>query len=230
MNKKSLVWDLPLRIFHWLFAVTIFALWYTAEQEGDLIDIHMTLGYVALGLLTFRVIWGIIGPKHARFAQFIPSPNRVINYLKCLKNKQSFYAPGHNPLGALMVILMIVLVSLQAISGLFINDDIFSAGPYYGSLSDEFGKVMSFIHHNIFDYMIIAIALHIGAIIFYWLVKKQNLVLPMITGNKKADEVKEEDKISGSRIVLAIIIAALTAAFIYWLVVLNIPVVEEYYY
>lgn len=230
MQNKSLVWDLPLRLFHWLFVLSILGLWYTSEQEGDMVEQHMQLGYFTLGLLVFRIVWGIVGPKHARFKQFIPSPAKLISYIKSVKQGQSPYMPGHNPLGSLMVVLMIVLVTLQAVSGLFINDDIFSSGPYYGVYGADIEKVMSIIHHNVFDYLLGAIALHLLAIGFYWRVKKQNLVIPMITGKKSSEEIKAEDTIPSSRIILAIIIAIAVAAFIYWLVVLNAPVTEEYYY
>lgn len=231
MTKKLLIWDLPLRIFHWSFVLTIFALWYTAEQGSDLVEIHMQLGYVALGLLTFRVLWGIIGPTHARFSQFILSPKKLINYLfKRDSQEQNTPNAGHNPLGALMVILMIVLVSVQAISGLFIDNDVFSTGPYNSIVSGDIEKLMSFLHHNTFDLILIAIALHIGAIAYYALVKKHNLVTPMITGKKDAKDVDSTAAIPHSKIILAIILALLCAVFIYWLVVINAPVVEDFYY
>jgi cytochrome b len=230
MTKKVLVWDFPLRLFHWLFASTILLLWLTSELGTDFIDVHMQLGYFALGLLIFRISWGIVGPKHARFSQFIPSPSRLIHYIKQSKQGKTPYHAGHNPLGSLMVVLMIILILMQAISGLFINDDVFSSGPYYDVMSKDFEKVMSFIHHNTFDFMIAAIAMHLGAIFYYWRVKKQNLVLPMITGKKSADKVSKEDEIPHSKIPLAIIIVILTAAFVYWLVVTNAPVFEEFYY
>ncbi|TYK66773.1 cytochrome b/b6 domain-containing protein [Colwellia echini] len=228
MTKKHLIWDLPLRIFHWSFALTILGSWYTAENKDDYIGLHIQLGYVALGLLVFRVLWGFIGPKHARFSQFIPSPKKLIAYLKHSDHDKPIV--GHNPLGALMVILMIVLITLQAVSGLFINDDVFSSGPYYGSISNELEKVMSFIHHNSFNVMIGAIVLHISAITYYGLVKKQNLVLPMITGNKTDPEIKDSDAIPNSKLLLAVIVAIICAAFVYWLVIINAPVVEEYFY
>ncbi|WP_019029058.1 cytochrome b/b6 domain-containing protein [Colwellia piezophila] len=228
MSEKHLIWDLPLRLFHWSFAFTILACWYTAEQGSDLVDIHMQLGFVAIGLIVFRVLWGIVGPKHARFSQFLPSPKNLISYLKQSKGTKT--SAGHNPLGALMVILMIVLISMQAISGLFIDDDVFSSGPYYGALGSDFGKVMSFLHHNTFDFMIAAIALHLGAIVYYWRVKKQNLVIPMITGKKTAQQVSAADAIPHSKLVLACIIAIACIVFVYWLVVINVPVVEEFYY
>ena len=228
MTEKHLIWDLPLRIFHWSFAVTILASWYTAEQGADLVEIHIQLGFVALALIVFRVLWGLIGPKHARFSQFVPSPKALFAYLR--KSKTDKTTPGHNPLGAMMVILMIVLISAQAISGLFINDDVFSSGPYYGSISNELEKIMRFLHHNTFDFMIAAIGLHLAAVAYYWRVKKQNLVLPMITGKKSAEQVKAVDAIPHSKIILACLVAACCVGFIYWLVVMNAPVIEEFYY
>ena len=228
MTEKHLIWDLPLRIFHWSFAITILASWYTSEQEGEMVELHMQLGFVALALIAFRILWGIIGPKHARFSQFIPSPKTLISYLHPAKESKS--APGHNPLGALMVVLMIVLITLQAVSGLFINDDIFSSGPYYGSIGNDLEKVMAFIHHNTFDFMIAAIALHLGAIAYYWRIKKQNLVLPMITGKKNANQVSAVDAIPHSKLILGCVVAVCCLGFVYWLVIINAPVLEDFYY
>ncbi|PKI17889.1 cytochrome b/b6 domain-containing protein [Colwellia sp. 12G3] len=228
MTDKHLIWDLPLRIFHWSFAVTILACWYTAEQGADLVEIHMKLGFVAITLIVFRVLWGLIGPKHARFSQFVPSPKTLLSYLR--KSKSDKTTPGHNPLGAMMVILMILLISTQAISGLFINDDVFSSGPYYGSISNGLEKIMRLLHHNTFDFMIAAIGLHLAAVAYYWRVKKQNLVLPMITGKKSAEQVNAVDAIPHSKIILACVVAVCCVGFVYWLVVMNAPVIEEFYY
>ncbi len=227
-TTKRLIWDLPLRLFHWSFVLTIFGLWYTAEQGSELIDIHMILGYVVLGLLVFRVLWGVIGPKHARFSQFIPSPKTLLNYLKNKDKKNQ--SAGHNPLGALMVVLMIFLVSIQSISGLFIDDDVFSAGPYNSIISSDIEKVMSFLHHNTFDLVLIAIGLHMAAIGYYTLIKKHSLIAPMVTGKKDAKIVDESDEIPNSKLWRGIILAIACIIFVYWLVVLNAPVVEEFYY
>jgi len=228
VTEKHLIWDLPLRIFHWSFAFIILASWYTAEQGADLVEIHMKLGFVALALLVFRVLWGIIGPKHARFSQFLPSPKKLLLYLRNSKSQKT--TPGHNPLGAMMVVLMILLISIQAISGLFINDDVFSSGPYYGSISNELEKTMRFLHHNTFDFMIAAIGIHLAAVAYYWRIKKQNLVLPMITGKKSTGQVEAIDAIPHSKIILACILAICCVGFVYWLVVVNAPVIEELYY
>lgn len=227
MKNSSLVWDLPLRIFHWLFATTILCSWFTVEQ--GYIENHMLLGYFALGLVIFRILWGFVGSKHSRFIEFIPTPRKLFNYISAIKQGQSPYTPGHNPLGSLMVIVMIFLVCLQAVSGLFISDDVFSSGPYYGVFDSDVESIMKFIHHNFFDFMLIAIGFHLSAIAFYWKVKKQNLVLPMITGKKTSGTIKEEDKIPHSKILLAIFLVIVVAVFVYWLVVLNAPIIEEYY-
>tara|TARA_R110001583_G_scaffold28426_2_gene100883 strand:+ start:19748 stop:20434 length:687 start_codon:yes stop_codon:yes gene_type:complete len=228
MKKSSLVWDLPLRVFHWLFALTIFSSWFTIEQ--GYIENHMLLGYFALSLVIFRILWGFFGSKHSQFSSFFPTPKKLINYIIAIRKGNSPYVAGHNPLGSLMVFVMILLICFQAVSGLFIDDGIFSAGPYHDVFGENFESVMKFIHHKFFDLMIIAIVFHISAIAFYWKVKKQNLVVPMITGKKPAEEIKEEDEIPHSKIVLAIVLAIMVAVFVYWLVVINAPVIEEFYY
>jgi len=230
MSKKYLIWDLPLRIFHWALVATIFGAWYTSDQDNGLIDLHLTFGYVALGLITFRVLWGFLGTKHSQFKNFIPSPNKLINYIKPEDKSQKIHSAGHNPMGSLMVVFMLTIILLQAVSGLVMDDDIFTTGPYNGVLDDNIEAVLVFIHTNSFNFILGAIAMHLLAIIFYKLVKKESLVLPMITGKKSANTVSEQDAIKHSKIVLAIIVALCVAAFVYWLVVMNAPVVEEYYY
>jgi len=230
LPKHVLIWDLPLRIFHWLFAFTVIASWYTSDQDNDLIDVHMKLGYFTLGLLVFRILWGFVGTKHSRFSSFFPTHTRLRLYINDWRSNQVKSTTGHNPLGSLMVFLMIFLISLQAISGLFINDDVFSSGPYYDSLSKELEQFMFFLHHNVFDFMIAAIVIHLLAIAYYVRVKKQLLIIPMITGKKPENLVNVTDKIKHSKIFLAVVLVIAITAFIYWLVVVNAPVIEEYYY
>jgi len=229
-SKNRLVWDLPLRLFHWLFAFSILASWYTSEQEGEMVELHMQLGYFILGLVIFRILWGFWGTKYSRFSQFWPTPSKIVRYIQALKTgKQPHYA-GHNPLGSLMVFLMLILILLQAVSGLFINDDIFSSGPYYGTLGKELENVMKFIHHNFFDIMLIAIFTHVFVIAYYRIKKKLDLVTPMITGKKSVNTIDKNEAIEHSKVIIALIIAIAVAAFVYWLVVVNAPVEEEYFY
>lgn len=229
MAKKYLIWDLPLRIFHWVLVLTILGAWYTSDQDNDLIDYHLIFGYVALGLMLFRILWGFIGTTHAKFKHFIPTPKKLINYVKSQDGQQPTAYPGHNPLGSLMVVFMLVLILLQAISGLFMNDDIFTSGPYYGAITGNLEKFFTFFHRNSFNVILAAIALHILAIAFYKVVKKKALVASMITGKKTSEDVSEKDAIKHSKIIIAIITAIAVAAFVYWLVIINAPVIEEYY-
>jgi len=226
MSKQYLIWDLPLRIFHWSIASIIFALWYTSDQD---IGLHIQLGFVALGLVLFRIIWGLIGTKHALFKNFIPTLSKLKQYLSKDKDSDKLAFVGHNPAGSLMVILMLVLILVQAISGLFINDDVFSSGPYYGSISDSANSLMNTIHHKGFDIILISIAIHILAVLYYWKVKHKNLVKPMITGKKSNNDASSHDSIAHSKLLIALITVIIIAMFVYWLVVLNAPVIEEFY-
>ncbi len=229
-HHKKLVWDLPLRLFHWLFAVFVFAAWYTAEQKSELIELHMLLGYFLLGLVIFRILWGFVGTRHSRFSSFFPTPSRLVNYFKSFASEQPIQYTGHNPAGSLMVLLMIILILMQSVSGLYMSDDVFSSGPYQGSMGDEFDQAMKFIHYNVFDVMIGAIALHIAVVFYYRIKKKRDLITPMVTGKKPVHNIDNDDAITSSRILLAVIIALLVAAFVYWLVVVNAPVEEAFYY
>lgn len=229
MTKKVLVWDLPLRVFHWLLVTAIMGSWYTSNQDNDLIDYHLIFGYVTLGLIIFRILWGFLGTTHAKFSQFIPTPNKVVHYLKHFKHPQQTTYTGHNPLGALMVVFMLTIVLLQAVSGLFMNDDIFTTGPYYGTINDEIGNVLIFFHRNSFNFILGAIALHLLAILFYKVIKKKSLVVPMITGKKSSQDVGQDDGIKHSKLIVAIILTLIITVFVYWLVILNAPVMEEYY-
>jgi len=226
MIKQYLIWDLPLRLFHWLFALTIFGCWGTHELGSDYIDWHMRLGYLALALLMFRLIWGVVGTKHSQFRHFMCSPQTIIHYLRSNLPQEP---PGHNPLGSLMVIAMLGLVLLQVVSGLFVDDEIFTTGPYFNTLGGEFDALMNAIHHNAFDFISVAVVLHVVAIIYYQRVKQKNLTMPMITGYKSQFEVRPNEAIKSSRIVLALIVAIVCAGFVYWLVVVNAPPVDDFY-
>ena len=228
MKQQYLIWDLPLRIFHWLLVVAIAGAWYTSEQGSELIDIHMLFGYSIMGLVLFRVVWGFIGTKYSKFSQFFPSVKRIKDYLRNNKEGSSNYVAGHNPLGSLAVFAMLALLILQATSGLFIDDDVFSSGPYYGSVSKSIEKVMSFLHHNVFDALSILIGLHILAIVFYRLKKKRNLTKAMITGKSDAESINQSDTILHSKLITALILALLVSLFVYWLVIYNAPEMEFY--
>ena len=121
MAEKRLVWDLPVRLFHWLLVLSILAAYLTREFETR--EWHMRIGYWTIGLVLFRLIWGFVGPRHARFSNFI-RPGKVGSYLGTVFRRDATPSIGHNPLGGIMVLVMLLMVLAQAVSGLFITDDI----------------------------------------------------------------------------------------------------------
>jgi len=175
--KRIKVWDLPTRLFHWLLALTVAAALVTGEIGGNLIDWHGRLGLLTVGLVVFRLVWGIVGSTYARFSQFLPTPDAIAAYLK-----GQWQGLGHNPLGALSVLALLGLVSLQVASGLFANDDIAFNGPLFDLVSKESSDRLTGIHKAASSLLILVIVLHVGAIAFYARVKKHNLVKPMVTG------------------------------------------------
>jgi cytochrome b len=218
MADKRLVWDLPLRAFHWLLVLSILGLYVTAKAGFEWMQYHFYLGYGVLGLLLFRIIWGFVGPKHARFLGFIPGPSRLTRYLQHALKADSQPTIGHNPGGAIMVVVMLLMVALQAVTGLFTTDDIAWAGPYNPSVSSALASKLTSIHHHNFDILIWVIGLHVAAIMFYRFYKKQNLLTPMIHGYKPAVLVPEHEAITSSELIKALIVALVCAAGVFWLV------------
>jgi cytochrome b len=217
-DERRLVWDLPLRLFHWLLALSLGALWATGEAGFDWMQYHMYLGYWTLGLIVFRIIWGFVGPRHARFGNFVAGPAAIWRYAKGLAAGTMIQSVGHNPLGGISVILMLVLLGFQVTTGLFATDDILWTGPYNGAVSSDTADRLTSLHHLNFNIILAAVALHIMAIAFYFLVKKQNLIGSMLHGRKPAQFVPEHEAITTSEIVKAVIVIAISAALVYWLV------------
>lgn len=174
------VWDLPLRIFHWLLVIAIVAAYVTAEFGGSAwADWHGRIGSFVLALLVFRVLWGFIGTQHARFLNFLPTPARIRAYVA-----GRWQGAGHNPLGALSVIALLLLVAAQVVTGLFSNDDITFSGPLADLVGKGTSDRLTGWHQELFYVLAAFIGLHLLAIVCYWLIRKSNLVAPMITGKK----------------------------------------------
>lgn len=236
-----MVWDLPLRLFHWLLVLSLAASWYTAENSEEFVVvgenvwsytlIHFWLGYWALGMILFRVIWGFVGPRHARFANFVTGPGKFGRYLGTFLRRDSPPAVGHNPMGAWVVLLMLLMVGAQAVTGLFLidNTEIFLA-PFNPSVDPETaGKLLSF-HELNFDVLLWVVGLHVAAIVFYRFYKNQHLVGAMITGRKPAHLVPEHEAIRGSDLIKALIVIAICWAAVWFLLqqAPPPPVYEDY--
>jgi cytochrome b len=209
------VWDLPLRLFHWLFVLSIVCSYTTAKLGLDWMQYHLYLGYFMIGLLVFRVIWGFIGPRHARFSSFLARPAAIRAYAQHLFDRNSAPSVGHNPLGGLMVLLMLLLVAVQAATGLFTTDTIVWTGPYYPAVKESTSSLLSTVHNVNFNFILGAVGLHILAIIYYSVFKKQSLVSAMFHGYKPASLVPPQHAISSSQLLKAVIVAAVAACFVY---------------
>lgn len=214
------VWDLPTRLFHWALVLLVCLLFYTGLQ-GKL-DLHMKLGQAMLGLLLFRLIWGFIGNRQARFADFIAGPGAAIAYLRSLFGKPGRRYLGHNPLGGYAVLLMLALLLLQASTGLFTSDDIATDGPLYAKVSGAVSARLSTLHRWGFDFLLIVIGLHLAANAFYLLVKRENLIGPMLSGRKPVEAghaAADSTKSAGVMVALLLFIGCEAAVFgaIYWL-------------
>lgn len=226
--EKKLIWDIPTRLFHWLLVLSLAGQYITAEWMDNAMQWHFYLGYFTLGLIIFRVIWGFVGSDYARFSQFICGPKAAFGYLTTLFKQDSVAHAGHNPLGGLVVIVMLALIAVQAVSGLFMTDDIFLDGPWHSAVEDGTLDTMAFLHNNVFNILLAVIALHIAAIGFYAIYKKQKLAPAMIHGKKQT----REKGITSSRLLAAIIVALISAGIVYYVVEVAPPEAaeEEFYY
>lgn len=181
MSKVTVsIWDLPLRLFHWLLAASIIGAYVTAKLGGALMDWHGRLGFFILGLLIFRLVWGFIGSVHARFASFFPTFSRVAAYLK-----GRWQGIGHNPLGGLFILAVLTALALQVGTGLFANDDIAFEGPLAAYADKALSDRLTGWHSLLFNLLLGLVAIHLAAIAYYRWAKKNNLILPMLTGKKQ---------------------------------------------
>lgn len=177
------VWDGATRLWHWSIVLLMIFLWYSAEIADDLMDWHMRAGRLLLGLIVFRIVWGFIGSDTSRFANFIKSPAEIIHYLKNKSQNHSTEQVGHNPAGGIMVLVLIAGLIVQATTGLFTSDGYFYGGAFADSVDGDLGELLTNIHHIGFKLLLALVAVHVLAIIAY-LVKRDNLVRPMVTGKK----------------------------------------------
>jgi cytochrome b len=186
--KLVRIWDIPTRLFHWSLAVLIGISFYTGLSGGFVeMDYHMISGYCILSLVLFRILWGLFGGYYARFTTFVKGPGTIIRYLKSLSTKNLPYA-GHNPLGALSIVFILLVLLTQATTGMFANDDIMLEGPLVHLVSYDTSRMLTGIHKTNKWIIGALVLLHLLAILFYQFYKKDRLIIPMITGRKLLSE------------------------------------------
>jgi cytochrome b len=211
------VWDLPTRTFHWLLALAVVGLVVTAKVGGNAMVWHMRLGLAVLALLSFRIIWGLIGGRWSRFASFIYAPGTVLRYLRGEHRPGDHFEVGHSPLGAFSVFALITLLLVQVGTGLISDDEIATTGPLNRYVASATGLLATGWHKGYGQWILLClVALHIVAIVVYKL-RGKNLVTPMITGDKPlpADVPAAQDSLATRG--LALVVLAACVAGVVWI-------------
>ncbi|ARN80467.1 cytochrome b/b6 domain-containing protein [Methylocystis bryophila] len=204
LASRRRVWDWPVRFVHWSLVASLLGAFMTNKLGVKYFAYHAFFGYAVIVLVVFRVWWGFVGPKHARFVNFVRGPKGVLRYLHATGRGWKTRHAGHNPLGALMVLLLLALLGTQAGFGLFANDEIFNTGPLAGLVSKSLSLNLTSLHRKLFYVIVAAVILHVGAVLAHWRLKGDNLVSAMITGNKPGHLVEAHEEIRSSRGVLAV--------------------------
>jgi len=227
------VWDPFLRLFHWLLVVTLGVSWLTAELGVEYREYHFYSGYTALGLVVFRLLWGIFGTAYARFAHFLRGPQTVFQYvrLRLQGEPPPGSYPGHNPLGALAVIAMLMLVAFQAVTGLFADDDILYTGPWREAVTAATANKLTGWHHSSFDFLLALAALHVLAIALYKFRLNEHLTSAMVHGRKATERFGAHLPLEGVPWLRGLLAIGLSVASVWLMLELAPePVYEDYYY
>ena len=219
--KKVRVWDLPTRVFHWSLVLCTLGLATSGLIGGSAMFWHLRLGYAVLTLLMFRLVWGLVGGRWSRFGTFIYAPRSIINYLRG-KGKPE-HSVGHSPIGAGSVFAILAILLAQVGSGLMSDDEIAFAGPLTSFVSNATVGLATNYHANIGKWLLLALViLHVAAILFY-LWRKDNLVSPMVHGDKALRVAALPSRDDAASRVLALLIFSACATFVYWLSALQAP-------
>ena len=213
--KKTRIWDLPTRLFHWALVLCVLGLVVSAKVGGMALDLHAVLGYSVLCLLLFRLIWGVIGGRWSRFVQFVPTPQRLRDHLA------GRYEPpaGHNPLGALSVLAMLAVLGLQVMSGLVINDDDNGfSGPLYAAAPGWLSDLASQYHADVGQLLLLSlVGLHVLAIVWHTHRHNPKIVHAMVTGDQEVAEGVEPSRDGAGMRLLALVLWSVCVALVFWL-------------
>ena len=181
-HRPILVWDLPVRLFHWLTAVLVAVAYVTWRLNW--MDWHAYAGEALLALVLFRLAWGFVGSDTARFSRFLASPGAAVRHLAHAFRRNPDAQIGHNAAGGWMVLVLLALLLGQAMTGLIDNNDVANAGPLTNIMPAWLSNLIDDLHTWLWNALLTAIALHLLAIAVYALAKGHNLLRPMLTGRK----------------------------------------------
>ncbi len=220
MSNTVRVWDLPTRLFHWALVLCIAGSLVSGYRGGAAMEWHARIGYAVLTLLLFRVLWGIVGGRWSRFVSFVYSPRSLMNYLRGTPHPD--HLVGHNPLGAGSVFAILLVLFAQVATGLIGDDEIMFTGPLNKFVQSSQGLAATSYHKNIGQWLIIGLmVLHIVAVLFYLWRKKDNLILPMLSGDKALPASVIPSRDDAKSRIAALVLFAACAAFVWWVVKLG---------
>ncbi|MFO1408569.1 MAG: cytochrome b/b6 domain-containing protein [Steroidobacteraceae bacterium] len=207
-DGRRLVWDLPVRVAHWALVAGVAGAFATHYAGTAWFAWHRACGYAVFVTVAFRILWGVVGTRHARFASFVRGPRAVLSQLA---GRGRVAGAGHSPLAALSVVAMLAVVAVQALTGLCANDEIANTGPFYGWITPAASNRLTAVHAWNSKLLLGLVGLHLAAIAWYALARGRRLVRAMIDGRRPATEVAPDEAIDGSRTWLAIALAAMVA-------------------
>jgi len=190
--RATRIWDLPTRIFHWTLAATVVFAVATVKLGGTWMDWHVRAGYAVLALVLFRILWGFAGSRYARFSNFVRGPSAIWTYLRGRSPAQA----GHNPLGALSVLALLALLLAQAATGLFASDDIFTEGPLARLVSSATSSLLTSLHKRGEYLLYVLVGLHLAAIAYYRLIRREPLTAAMVHGDRRIDAPPARDDLA----------------------------------
>jgi cytochrome b len=212
------VWDWPVRIVHWAMVLLLIALLTTAKIGGNAMAWHMRAGESMLALVLFRVVWGFVGSRYARFVSFVRSPRAVVAYARSMFRPPHELHVGHNPLGGWMVIALLLALLVQTGTGLFTNDDVLTEGPLARLISKDLSDTISSFHRRNAWIVVALVLAHIGAVLFYLFALRENLIKPMLDGAKTLPAIHAIAGGDGANSVKAGVWFVACAAAVGWLV------------
>lgn len=179
------VWDLPVRIFHWLLVAGFFVAYFT---EDELLNIHVWAGYLVLTLIAFRLIWGFVGNRYARFSSFLCNPIQSWSYLTKALNFSAKRYIGHNPAGSAMIVMLLISLLITVLSGLVVYAADQNLGPLAGYVSSRQEKIWEECHEIAANFSLLLVIVHVLGVMFESVAHNENLVKSMWNGYKRTDE------------------------------------------
>ena len=179
------VWDPLVRVFHWTLVVAFTIAYLT---EDDLLALHVWAGYTVLGLVVFRILWGFVGPRYARFSSFVTSPGTALAYARDVLRGTARRFLGHNPAGGLMIMILLVLLLLTSLTGLAVYGAEEHAGPLAGFMAgrEHWEDFLEETHEVLSNLTVLLVFVHIAGVLVESVVHRENLVRAMIDGRKRA--------------------------------------------